>query len=113
MLSDDTKRQQFDTWGSTADQMGGGQQQQQHHGFGGAHQNWNFTSSVDPEELFRKIFGQAAGFRQAGGFDGADDFAESRFGFGAAQEVLFFSFLGRCGWVAMSDASPATHCSCR
>lgn len=47
------------------------------------HQNWNFQSSVDPEELFRKIFGQA-GF-QGGNF--GEEFAESRFGFGAAQEV--------------------------
>lgn len=49
----------------------------------GAHQNWNFQSNIDPEELFRKIFGQ-------GGFQSpnfGDDFAESRFGFGAAQEV--------------------------
>lgn len=49
----------------------------------GRHQSWNFQSSVDPEELFRKIFGQA-GFG-GGGF--TEDFAESRFGFGAAQEV--------------------------
>lgn len=48
------------------------------------HQSWNFQSSVDPEELFRKIFGQA-GFGQGGNF--TEDYAESRFGFGAAQEV--------------------------
>lgn len=47
------------------------------------HQNWNFQSSIDPEELFRKIFGQG-GF-SAGNFN--EDFAESRFGFGASQEV--------------------------
>ena len=53
----------------------------------GRHQNWNFTSSIDPEELFRKIFGQA-GFQRGGQFgDFNEDFAESRFGFGAAQEV--------------------------
>lgn len=82
-MSDDGKRKQFDTWGATSEQMGGGQ------GGPGAsqdfsrHQNWNFQSSVDPEELFRKIFGQA-GF-QGGNF--GEEFAESRFGFGAAQEV--------------------------
>lgn len=83
VLSDDSKRKQYDTWGSTSEQMGGG-----HPGpgadFSSANQHWNFTSSVDPEELFRKIFGQQA--RYAGGTY-QDDFAESNFGFGAAQEV--------------------------
>jgi len=51
------------------------------HGFSGG---WNFTSNVDPEELFRKIFGEA-GFKT--GFGDHEDFAESNFGFGAAQEV--------------------------
>ena len=42
---------------------------------------------MDPEELFRKIFGDA-GFKM-GGFGGQDfsDFAESQFGFAAASEV--------------------------
>lgn len=45
--------------------------------------NWQFHSTIDPEELFRKIFGE-------GGFANAnfgEDYAESKFGFGAAQEV--------------------------
>ena len=53
------------------------------------HQSWNFQSSVDPEELFRKIFGQ--GFQNAGG-GFQEDYAESRFGFGAAQEVKKLNF---------------------
>jgi len=56
-------------------------------GFGGG---WNFSSNVDPEELFRKIFGEA-GFKT--GFGDYEDFAESHFGYGAAQEVLIFGTL--------------------
>ena len=43
----------------------------------------NFHSNVDPEELFRKIFGEA-GF---GGFGNFSNFAESQYGFAAASEV--------------------------
>jgi len=83
VLSDDSKRKEYDTWGATSEQMGAGHPGQgAGQGFG-AHQNWNFQSNIDPEELFRKIFGQG-GF-QAPNF--GDDFAESRFGFGAAQEM--------------------------
>lgn len=49
--------------------------------------NWNFKSNINPEELFRKIFGEA-GFR-SGGFSDFEDFAESKYGFGAAQEVIY------------------------
>lgn len=45
-------------------------------------QHWQFRSTIDPEELFRKIFGN--NFRETS----FDDFAESKFGFGAAQEVI-------------------------
>ncbi|CAB3379737.1 Hypothetical predicted protein [Cloeon dipterum] len=90
VLSDETKRKEYDTWGSTSDQMdiGGGSRAGGRgstgmgQGFSG---NWNFTSNVDPEELFRKIFGEA-GFKT--GFGEYEDFAESQFGYGAAQEVV-------------------------
>ena len=45
----------------------------------------NFHGSIDPEELFRKIFGQA-GFRMDN-FDDGRDYAESNYGYGAASEV--------------------------
>lgn len=48
---------------------------------------WQFRSTIDPEELFRKIFGEA-GFRS--GSTSYDDFAESAFGFGASQEAQYF-----------------------
>ncbi|XP_058460049.1 protein tumorous imaginal discs, mitochondrial-like isoform X1 [Malaya genurostris] len=80
VLSDETKRREYDTFGQTSEQMGrsGGAGQ----GPQGFSQNWQFRSTIDPEELFRKIFGD-------GGFkSGFDDFSDSRFGFGGAQEVM-------------------------
>ncbi|KAF5284882.1 hypothetical protein FQA39_LY16932 [Lamprigera yunnana] len=81
ILGDDTKRSQYDRWGSTADQMGNmGGNRGSAEGF---NQQWSYQSTIDPEELFRKIFGDA-GF----GRSRFDDFAESSFGFGSAQEVI-------------------------
>jgi DnaJ family protein A protein 3 len=86
VLSDDAKRKQYDSWGTTSEQMGMGTG-----GMGGAEgqrfsQGWQFRSSIDPEELFRKIFGDT-GFKSGGFGTGYEEFAESSFGFGAAQEV--------------------------
>ncbi|XP_045778813.1 protein tumorous imaginal discs, mitochondrial-like isoform X1 [Maniola jurtina] len=79
ILSDENKRKQYDTYGTTSDNMGMG-------GPGGTegftHQ-WQYKSTIDPEELFRKIFGDA-GFKS----EAFSDFAESQFGFGASQEVI-------------------------
>ncbi|KAH8372215.1 hypothetical protein KR093_010609 [Drosophila rubida] len=89
VLSDDQKRREYDTYGQTTEHMnrqgGGGA------GFGGAgpfgpdgfSQNWQFRSTIDPEELFRKIFGEG-NFRT----NSFDDFADSKFGFGQAQELV-------------------------
>ena len=46
----------------------------------------NFHGSIDPEELFRKIFGDA-GLGGMGGFGNFRDFEESKFGFAPASEV--------------------------
>lgn len=62
--------------------MGGGGHSQGPQGFS---QQWQYQSTIDPEELFRKIFGEA-GFGKTSPFD---DFAESSYGFGEAQEVSF------------------------
>lgn len=85
ILGDDTKRKQYDQWGSTAEQMGMGQPPP---GSGpqGFNQSWSYQSTIDPEELFRKIFG-SAGFGGGGGGGNFEDYAESKFGFGEAQEV--------------------------
>ncbi|KAJ2945197.1 hypothetical protein O0L34_g9267 [Tuta absoluta] len=80
ILSDENKRKQYDTYGTTSEQMGMGGGPGGTDGF--THQ-WQYKSTIDPEELFRKIFGDA-GFKA----DMFNDFAESQFGFGAAKEVL-------------------------
>lgn len=81
VLSDETKRREYDTYGQTTEQMhrnGGAPGHGHHQGF---NQHWEYRSTIDPEELFRKIFGNA-NFKQD-----FNDFADSSFGFGAAQEV--------------------------
>ncbi|XP_016839471.1 protein tumorous imaginal discs, mitochondrial isoform X2 [Nasonia vitripennis] len=88
VLSDETKRKEYDTWGATSEQMGMGGGPPP--GAGRNHDtrdfNWQFKSTINPEELFRKIFGEA-GFK-SGGFSDFEDYADSRYGFGAAQEVI-------------------------
>lgn len=82
VLSDDTKRREYDTFGQTSEQMGRSGGAGAGYGPQGFSQNWQFRSTIDPEELFRKIFGD-------GGFKtGFDDFSDSRYGFGGAQEVM-------------------------
>ncbi|RWS17861.1 protein tumorous imaginal discs: mitochondrial-like isoform X2 [Dinothrombium tinctorium] len=77
VLSDESKRRAYDQFGTSGPDFGSSTAGSS--GFSGFH------SSVDPEELFRKIFGEF-------GFDRFTnqnfDFAESNFGFGAAQEVI-------------------------
>jgi DnaJ family protein A protein 3 len=94
VLSDDTKRKQFDQFGTAQDFSGAGAPG----AGGGSYQG--FHSNIDPEELFRNIFGRmgkTAG--QSGQFDFGDfDFdnqqhAASAHGFAAAQEVHFIMFL--------------------
>ncbi|KAJ3614969.1 hypothetical protein NHX12_018538, partial [Muraenolepis orangiensis] len=61
VLSDEVKRKQYDTYGAAGfDPSRGAGQQQQYYRAGSA--------SVDPEELFRKIFGEFSGGRGFGDF---------------------------------------------
>lgn len=65
VLSDEVKRKQYDTYGTAgfdAGQAGGGQ-----HYWSGQ------TSNIDPEELFRKIFGEFSGGRGYGDFNAIFD----------------------------------------
>lgn len=66
--------------------MGGGARRQ-----GYSSQDWQFRSSVDPEELFRKIFGDQG--MKSNPFSDFEEFAESSFGFGASQEVFFAKYV--------------------
>ncbi len=54
-LSDELKRKQYDTYGSAGPGASGTGQQY-----------WRGGATVDPEELFRKIFGEFAGGRGFG-----------------------------------------------
>lgn len=83
VLGDEKKRNEYDTWGSTgnANNMGGPGGM----GNGNFQNTWSYQSNVDAEELFRKIFNQS-GFSSTGSFE--EDFADSKFGFGAAEEVI-------------------------
>ncbi len=54
-LSDELKRKQYDTYGSAGPGASGAGQQY-----------WRGGATVDPEELFRKIFGEFAGGRGFG-----------------------------------------------
>ncbi|XP_030638714.1 dnaJ heat shock protein family (Hsp40) member A3b [Chanos chanos] len=63
VLGDEVKRKQYDTYGSAdPNQAGAGQQQY-----------WRGGTNVDPEELFRKIFGEFAGGRGFGNFSSMFD----------------------------------------
>ncbi|XP_012346790.1 protein tumorous imaginal discs, mitochondrial isoform X2 [Apis florea] len=84
VLSDDNKRKEYDTWGATSEQMGMGQQGTGH--TKDFNEGWQFRSSINPEELFRKIFGET-GF-QTNIFNDFEDYQDSKYGFGAAQEVI-------------------------
>lgn len=81
-MGDDAKRRQYDTYGATSEQMGMGGGPRPGSGHDGFSQTWQYQSTIDPEELFRKIFGDAGFGRSV-----FDDFADSKFGFGAAEEV--------------------------
>ncbi|KAI5694268.1 hypothetical protein M8J75_013822 [Diaphorina citri] len=83
VLSDDTKRQEYDTWGATSEQMSAAGASRSTTAEDYMHR-WNFKSSVDPEELFRKIFGDT-------GFDfkvTEEEFIANKYGFGSSQEVI-------------------------
>lgn len=79
-------------FGTTSDQSTGQSGGFRSGGFGpqGFSQHWQYKSTIDPEELFRKIFGDFKGGMGGGtmGGMGFDDFSESKFGFGSAQEVI-------------------------
>ncbi|KAI7803293.1 dnaJ heat shock protein family (Hsp40) member A3a [Triplophysa rosa] len=62
VLSDEVKRKQYDTYGSAGFDPGAGSQQY-----------WGGGASIDPEELFRKIFGEFSGARGFGDFNGIFD----------------------------------------
>ncbi|KAF5896957.1 dnaJ subfamily A member 3, mitochondrial, partial [Clarias magur] len=65
VLSDEVKRKQYDTYGSAGFGSASGGAGQQHY--------WSSSTGVDPEELFRKIFGEFSGARGFGDFNSIFD----------------------------------------
>ncbi|XP_054158150.1 protein tumorous imaginal discs, mitochondrial-like [Oppia nitens] len=76
VLGDEGKRRQYDQYGSAASSMGGGAGSQGFSGFQGFHSN------IDPEELFRNIFGDFSK-----GFGGQSTNEGFDFDYGAPQEI--------------------------
>lgn len=89
ILSDDTKRREYDQYGQTREQMGRSGGGPGSAGAGGASggfgNNWQYSSNIDPEELFRKIFGNA-GFNDHS-FDDFGGGGGQNYGFATSQEV--------------------------
>merc|ERR1712038_1289386 len=89
VLGDDGKRQQYDTFGMSGTSGGAGPGPGAGPfgaGMGGQRGFEGFQSNIDPEELFRNIFGNA-GFKMGNNPFGNPNFEESQFGFAAATEV--------------------------
>uniref|UniRef100_A0A8C2HVP8 DnaJ heat shock protein family (Hsp40) member A3a n=1 Tax=Cyprinus carpio TaxID=7962 RepID=A0A8C2HVP8_CYPCA len=100
VLSDEGKRKQYDTYGSAgfdAGQAGAGHQQY-----------WSGGSSIDPEELFRKIFGEFSGARGFGDFNAIfDQPQEETVNTGP---FVMRSTCRRCGGRGSVITSPCTAC---
>lgn len=56
VLSDEVKRKQYDAYGTASFEAGAAGA-----GAGAGRQYWSSGPSIDPEELFRKIFGEFSG----------------------------------------------------
>lgn len=109
ILSDETKRRQYDQMLNNpgAFGMGGGRT-----GATGGPQ-WSqqeFHGSIDPEELFRKIFGDfnfgGAG-RSTGGFNFTDseNASDNSYGYGSSQEVCYID-CSICSVTILRSANP-------
>ncbi|XP_016381164.1 dnaJ heat shock protein family (Hsp40) member A3a isoform X1 [Sinocyclocheilus rhinocerous] len=112
VLSDEVKRNQYDTYGSAgfdAGQAGAGHQQY-----------WGGGSSIDPEELFRKIFGEFSGARGFGDFSAIFDqpqeyvmeltFAQAAKGVNKEITVNIEDACQRCGGRGHEPGSRVQHC---
>ncbi|XP_041358506.1 protein tumorous imaginal discs, mitochondrial-like isoform X2 [Gigantopelta aegis] len=84
VLSDVEKKRDYDSFGMSGSGTGQGAEWARQAGNMGGFEH--FHGSIDPEELFRKIFG-SAGFGMSG-FGNMNDFEESKFGFAPASEIM-------------------------
>uniref|UniRef100_A0A673KZ28 DnaJ homolog subfamily A member 3, mitochondrial n=1 Tax=Sinocyclocheilus rhinocerous TaxID=307959 RepID=A0A673KZ28_9TELE len=109
-LSDELKRKQYDTYGS-AGPGGSGAGQQQY---------WRGGATVDPEELFRKIFGEFAGgrgfgdlnsmFEQAPEFVMELTFSQAAKGVNKEITVNIDDACPRCDGKAHEPGTKVSHC---
>ncbi|XP_053509032.1 dnaJ heat shock protein family (Hsp40) member A3a isoform X1 [Ictalurus furcatus] len=115
VLSDEIKRKQYDTYGAAgfeAGRAGAGAGQQQY---------WSSGTSVDPEELFRKIFGEFSGARGFGDFNGIFDqpqeyvmeltFAQAAKGVNKEITVNVEAACHRCDGKGHEPGSKVQHCN--
>ncbi|KAF4092597.1 hypothetical protein AMELA_G00022750 [Ameiurus melas] len=113
VLSDEMKRKQYDTYGTAgfeAGRAGAGQQQY-----------WSSGTSVDPEELFRKIFGEFSSARGFGDFNGIFDqpqeyvmeltFAQAAKGVNKEITVNVEAACQRCDGKGHEPGSKVQHCN--
>ena len=87
-MGDEGKRKQYDTFG-----MASNGDQSSSQGFGQGRGGFQYQSQVDPEELFRTIFGDA--FRSGRNpfesfFDGSDE-REDRFEPSQVNKIIYFN----------------------
>lgn len=76
VLGDDSKRKEYDNWGA---QTPFGDQH------GASANEFKYHSTIDPEELFRRIFGDFQNFKpRMSDFE----YTDTNFGFGAAEQVV-------------------------
>ncbi|KAK2916837.1 hypothetical protein QQF64_025480 [Cirrhinus molitorella] len=112
ILGDEVKRKQYDTYGSAG--FDGGQ------AGAGHHQYWGGGSSIDPEELFRKIFGEFSGARGFGDFNAIFDqpqeyvmeltFTQAAKGVNKEITVNIEDMCQRCGGKGHEPGSKVQHC---
>ncbi|KAM4611307.1 dnaJ homolog subfamily A member 3, mitochondrial-like [Polymixia lowei] len=116
VLSDEVKRKQYDTYGAAGfdpNRGGAGAGQQQYYRAGGA--------SVDPEELFRKIFGEFTGGRGFGDFGSMFEqrpefvmeltFAQAAKGVNKEMMVNIDDACPRCDGKGSEPGTKVSHCN--
>lgn len=109
VLSDEVKRKQYDTYGSAGFDAGAESQQY-----------WGSGASINPEELFRKIFGEFSGAQGFGDFNGIFDqpqeyvmeltFAQAAKGVNKEITVNIEATCQRCDGRGHEPGSKIQHC---
>ncbi|XP_071950980.1 dnaJ homolog subfamily A member 3, mitochondrial-like [Antedon mediterranea] len=115
ILGDKLKRQEYDTMGTTG--FGGAG------GAGGGFQGWQQAGTIDPEELFRTVFGGKGGFNnifEGAGFGGGMDntreymmdltFSEAARGVNKDMEIVIDDTCPRCHGAKAEPGTKTSQC---